>query len=109
PGCVICFTVEPRRFLDFIASIPEDAPSGWHQVLRRFQPQLPELYRLHDAGQLAYMTTGGGRAGLEASHYGDAVAPREYVERTWHPEFVVREYLDDPNRFWQAVVVAQHD
>lgn len=106
PGCVACFTVEPRRFLDFVASIPEDATSGWHVGLRRFAPQVPELLRRADAGELAYLPTGGG-AGLDAAHYGDAVVPRAYLEKTWGPKWAIREYIDDPNRFWQAVVIAQ--
>ena len=106
PGGVVALTLEPRRFLDFIASIPANADSPWHQGLRRFVPQIPELRARVDAGEIAYLPTGGGEE-LDASHYGDSVVPLRFIENYWGPEFQVRDYIDDPNRFWQAVLILQ--
>jgi ubiquinone/menaquinone biosynthesis C-methylase UbiE len=106
PGGVVAMTLEPRRFLDFIESIPAQADSPWHQGLRRFAPQIPELRARFDSGEVAYLPTGGGEE-LDASHYGDALVPLSYIEKNWGPEFQVRDYIDDPNRFWQAVLILQ--
>jgi hypothetical protein len=35
------------------------------------------------------------------------MVPRSYLEKTWAPYFAVRDFIDDPNRFWQAAVVVQ--
>lgn len=106
PGAVVALTLEPRRFLDFIESIPANSESAWHQGLRRFASQIPELRQRFDRGELAYLPTGGG-AELDASHYGDAVVPLSFIEQNWGPEFKVCDYIDDPNRFWQAVLILQ--
>lgn len=105
-GAVVALTLEPRRFLDFIASIPARTESSWHRALLRFAPQIPELRARFDAGDLAYMPTGGGDE-LHESHYGDAVVPLRFIENNWGPEFKVCDYIDDPDRFWQAVLIVQ--
>jgi hypothetical protein len=33
PGAVFSFTVEPRRFVDFIESVPNETSSDWHRAL----------------------------------------------------------------------------
>lgn len=106
PGAVVALTLEPRRFLDFIESIPLETQSTWHQCLRRFAPQIPELRKRFDRGEVAYLPTGGGPE-LDASHYGDAVVPLSFIEQNWGPEFKVCDYIDDPIRFWQAVLILQ--
>lgn len=106
PGALVALTLEPRRFLDFIESIPAKAESAWHQGLRRFAPQIPELRARFDRGELAYLPTGGGDE-LDASHYGDTVVPLSFIEANWGPEFKVYDYIDDPSRFWQAVLIVQ--
>lgn len=106
PDCVFCLTLEPKRFIDFVAGIPSDATSGWHRVLARFAGQAEEFHRQFDAGEIAYLPTGGGDI-LTEDIYGDAVVPLPYIEREWSPHFAVRAYIDDPSRFWQAVLVVQ--
>lgn len=106
PGCVFYLTLEPKRFIDFVADIPPDAESGWHRVLAPFAGQAAEYRRLFDAGEMAYLPTGGGDV-LTKDIYGDAVVPLSYIEREWSPHFAVRDYIDDPSRFWQAVLVVQ--
>jgi ubiquinone/menaquinone biosynthesis C-methylase UbiE len=106
PGGVVALTLEPRRFFDFIESIPVSAGSAWHQGMRSFAPKIPELRSGFDSGQLAYLATGGGNE-LDASHYGEAVVPLSYIENNWGPEFRICDYIDDPDRFWQAVLIVQ--
>lgn len=103
PGAAVCLTLEPRRFLDFIRDTPSDAPHEWHRALTAHRPQLPECYRAFDAGEFVFLPT---NRGMEDT-YGDAVVPLSYVERSWSPHFSVEDYVDDPRKFWQAVLVAR--
>lgn len=106
PGCVFICTTEPRRFLDFIASIPENAPSGWHAGLRNAAGDVNQLKARFDRGEFVFIPTGGGNH-RDASIYGDAIIPETYIKETWGRFFEIRAYRDEPQRFWQAVVVTQ--
>jgi hypothetical protein len=106
PGAVFSFTVEPRRFIDFIESVPDETSHPWHRSLHAYAAGANEFRTIYDSGQVVYLPTGGGDfRGAEV--YGDAIVPLSYIEANWAPYFGVRAYIDDPNRFWQAVVVAQ--
>ncbi|RUX07640.1 MAG: class I SAM-dependent methyltransferase [Mesorhizobium sp.] len=107
PGAIVALTVEPRRFLEFVASLEGKVPeSGWHAGLQRFSAEAKRHLADFDAGQLVYLPTGGGdhRA---AEIYGDAICPIKYLKEKWAPEFTVRIHIDDASRFWQAAVVLQ--
>jgi len=103
PGCTFCLTLEPRRFIDFIANIPAQTESYWYQLLSRHKPRLDEFYKTFDSGSFVFMPT---NEGSEES-YGDAVVPLSFINREWSAYFKVRDYIDDPAQFWQAVLVAQ--
>jgi len=103
PGCVFCLTIEPRRFIDFIRDISPDTSSEWHRMLSVHKPRVAEFYQAFDAGQLVFMPT---NKGVEDT-YGDAVMPLEFIKKKWSPHFEVRSYIDDPKKFWQAVLVVQ--
>ena len=60
PGCVFCLTLEPKRFIDFVASIPPDTTNGWHRVLAPFAGQAEEFHRQFNTGEFVYLPTGGG-------------------------------------------------
>jgi len=104
PGCIFICTTEPRRFLDFIAGIPADAPSGWHAGLRSAAWDINILKAKFDAGQFVYIPTGGGDH-RDASIYGDSIIPLSYIKKRWGRYFSYRDYIED--RFWQAVVIMQ--
>jgi SAM-dependent methyltransferase len=102
PGGIFILTLEPRRFMDFIADTPP-SDNSWHQSLSAHKPNLPDYYREFDAGNLVFMPT---NKGIE-DFYGDAVVPLSYIEKNWSPHFEVINYLDDPDQFWQAVLVVR--
>lgn len=102
PGAVFVLTLEPRRFLDFIASTREPE-NDWHRMLLAHRECLPAYYRDFDAGKFVFMPT---NAGAE-ERYGDAVVPLSYVKRHWAPHFEVLDYVDKPRQFWQAVLVVR--
>lgn len=106
PGCIFCLTLEPRRFIDFITTISPDADFGWYRALLKYAHTAQDMYRKFDVGQIAYIPTGGGDT-LSDDIYGDAIVPLNYIKDHWSSEFVVHEYLDDPNLFWQAVLVVE--
>ena len=102
-GSTFCFTVEPRRFIDFIGTVPANSSVDWYRRLSSFKPRIPEFLRSFDSGQLVFMPT---NEGVEAT-YGDAVVPLSFIQEHWSPFFRVVSYIDDPRRFWQAVVVVE--
>lgn len=107
PGGLIVFTVEPRRFLDFVAAIDPDKPeSGWHAALHS---------HLGDAGrrqaQLAsqgftYLPTGGGPY-RPADVYGDMVVQPDFIRQVIARKGTLVRYVDDSRQFWQAVAVVR--
>lgn len=105
-GCVLAYTTEPRRFLDFIADIPQPSPSAWHTGLARFKSEIPKYLRDFDNGKFCYIPTSGGEhRGSEV--YGDAVISESYMKKNWTKYFRIFAYIDDPDKFWQAFIVAQ--
>lgn len=105
PGGVFVLTLEPRRFLDFVEALPEGA-TGWEADLRRHLPQIPLLRQRYEQGEIAFMPSGG-TGDFGSAVYGDAVVPPAFIQRHWSEWFTIREYLDDPAQFFQAVMVAQ--
>lgn len=103
PDCVFCLTLEPRRFIDFIANLPPKPESKWHEMLLKHKPLVNNFYKDFDAGRFVFMPT---NPGLE-SIYGDAVVPFSYIKAMWRKHFEIKTYLDDPDQFSQAVLIAQ--
>ena len=107
PGCVFVCTVQPRRFFDFIASIEdEDTHILWYRWLKLYQCEVDENKRKYDDGEYVFMPARGG-SHPNAATYGDAVIPEGYIRSEWSSLFSIQEYIDDPERFQQAVVVCQ--
>lgn len=106
PGGILALTLEPPRFLDYVAGLDAEEQGAWQAALRRFQSDIPALRERIAAGDIAFLPTGAG-IDFAPEHYGDAVVPRAFAEREWAPHFRIMEWLDDPARFFQAVVIAQ--
>ena len=105
-GCVFVLTVEPPRFIEFCAQIEENDPSPWHRTLKKHVGDWRELLARINGGEYVYLPTGGGDH-LPEQVYGDCVVPYSYIAKNWSKFFAVREYIDNPQRFWQAVCVLQ--
>jgi len=106
PGAIISYTVEPRRFLTFVETLDPRSPNMWHALLATFKDRIPSLLSLFDRGEYCYIPTSGG-AYRDADVYGDAAIPERYIQERWGKLFEPISYLDDANRFWQAVVTAK--
>jgi SAM-dependent methyltransferase len=107
PGCIFILTLEPLRFLDFVQQLSDsNSETGWHKSLSRFSEKVPELRNDFANGKFIYIPTGGGD--YRASDvYGEAVISVDFIKRNWEGLFDVIDYIDDADRFWQAVLVVQ--
>jgi len=105
PGAIFLATVEPPRFLDFFAHLnPEDETlHPWHAAMARKIHIDPGLKTRLQVSGFAYIPDG---AGVDEV-YGDCIMTSAYVREHWGQFFEIISYLDDPKRFWQAVVVAR--
>jgi hypothetical protein len=104
---LIVFTVEPPRFLDFVAGIDPAAPeSGWHGALSAALGSLEDRRRELQARGVTYLPTGGGPHRPPES-YGDTVVRPEFISAALGRSGRLRSYTDEPDRFWQALAVAQ--
>ena len=107
PGGLIVFTVEPPRFLDFVAGIDATAPeSGWHAALAANLGSLAARQAELRARGITYLPTSGGPY-RPAETYGDTVVTQAFISEVIGRRGVLRSYLDDPNWFWQAVAVVE--
>lgn len=107
-GAILVATVEPPRFLDHFAPSDSDDPAlhPWHADMARKIRADPGLKaRLQASGYVYIPSTPGTDASGEV--YGDCVMTPEYVRKHWGQFFEIIDYLDDADRFWQAVVVAR--
>lgn len=105
PGGLLVFTVEPPRFLDFLAATDASSPNAWLAALSVYKDLLPGLHEDLTREGIAYLPSGGGDyRGPDV--YGETIVTAKFVakEAAPHGGEVVR-YVDDPSQFWQAAVV----
>ncbi|EKS30297.1 glycoside hydrolase family 99-like domain-containing protein [Afipia felis] len=103
PGGLLVATVEPRRFYDFVKDLNDEtkAKHVWYQMLSDALARVPDAEdQLEKTGFLFLPTN-------NIDTYGDTVMTPEYVEAKWTRYFRILDYLDDSERFFQAVVSAQ--
>ncbi|MDX2264815.1 MAG: class I SAM-dependent methyltransferase [Hyphomicrobiales bacterium] len=105
PKGLFCFTLQPRRFLDFIERQASEGVSDWHKALGKFAPQISGFRSHYDSGGFVFLKTLGARP--EAETYGDAIVPLSYIEKWWSPYFEIVEHIDKPDRFQKAVVLVR--
>lgn len=106
-GGVLIATTEARSFIDFCTSLKNsEIKSGWHKALSTAFPDPSAAFAAYDSGKFVYVPTGGGDF-RDSSFYGEALIPKLYVEQNWTKYVNLRDFIDDRNRFWQAVIVMQ--
>lgn len=105
PGGLLIATVEPPRFLDFFAPLdPADQKlHPWHALMARKIKEDPGLKARLEQDGFVYIS----EHNRPNETYGDCVMTPAYVREHWGRYLEVVDYLDDPKRFWQAVVVAR--
>ncbi|MDT9270896.1 MAG: class I SAM-dependent methyltransferase [Limnospira sp. PMC 1234.20] len=104
-GGIVAITIEPRRFLEFVAGLKNKTPANqWHAGLQRFSDRASLMLSDYDSGQLVYLPTGGGKF-RDSTIYGDAICPISFLRDNWEPEFSIFSHIDDARQFWQAAVI----
>jgi len=104
PGCLFVFTVEDAHFLNNL-EIPgiENASERW-RLLSSYKPQLEELRARVAASEYLYLTTNDEEF-RSAAVYGDAVIPRDWIEKNWSKYFSLLRFQESAAPVYQAVVV----
>jgi SAM-dependent methyltransferase len=104
PGGMFVATVEPPRFIDTFLStdLTKADIHPWHRAMATTIQANPSLKETLAAQGFVYIP---GHDRPES--YGDSVSAPSYVRSHWSEFFEVLDYLDDPERFWQAVVTAR--
>ena len=81
--------------------------SVWHQYLARSFLDRDQALRDYDAGKFLHSATGGGEH-RPSSFYGESIIPRAYVEQHWTRDLELVDFVDEPTRLPQALIVLKH-
>lgn len=107
PGGILIVTVWGRNFLEFCQSLRgQNHEFDWYKALANSFLDTEAAFADYDNGKFLYSATGGGPA-LPASFYGEAVISPGYVKREWAKYLTFCDFVDDPAKFNQAVIVMQ--
>ena len=107
PGGMLIVTVWGRSFIEFCRSLRgQNNEFDWHKALANSFLDTEGAFADYDNGKFLYSATGGGPA-LPASFYGEAVISPGYVKREWTKYLTFVDFVDDPAKFNQAVIVMQ--
>jgi SAM-dependent methyltransferase len=87
PGGVLTVTTRPREFIDQCVALraQDDIPDFARGAASSFIDSAA-AYARYDAGEFCFDVLGGGGEG-RSGYYGEALIPREYVERHWSKLF----------------------
>jgi SAM-dependent methyltransferase len=106
PNAVFVLTVEPPRFLHFVAALTGAEEHPWYKVLSRHSAAARSAIPKMEAGEFVFIPTGSGPF-RPADAYGQAIVTPTWLQAAWSGLFDIAEFIDDPARFWQAAVVAR--
>ena len=111
PGGLLMLTTQSRRFIAFCAEQRMRRASGirlehgWYEACAdSFTDESHENAR-YEAGHFLHAAPVA-RPNL-LSHYGEAIIPRGYIVKHWSAMFRLVEFLDNPARLPQVLVVLQ--
>ncbi|MBS1093661.1 class I SAM-dependent methyltransferase [Gluconobacter wancherniae] len=111
PGGMFVFTTQSRRFIAFCAEQRLRRASGmrlehpWHEACAdSFLDEALEFSR-YEKGLFLYASSA--KPPHPQAHYGEAIIPRNYIIKVWGHLFRLVEYMDNPARLPQVLVVLQ--
>lgn len=111
PGGLLMLTTQSRRFIAFCAEQRMRRASGirlehgWYEACAdSFIDESHENAR-YEAGHFLHAAPAARPNPL--SHYGEAIIPRGYIVKHWSAMFRLVEFLDNPARLPQVLVVLQ--
>jgi SAM-dependent methyltransferase len=106
PGGLLILTVRPRYFISYCGTLNSGSGSspGSHDALVGLFPDPERALADYDAGRFVFAPYR-----YSADRYGDwtgeACISRAYVEREWTSRFELLDFIEDPDRFMQHLVV----
>ncbi|WP_293336579.1 methyltransferase domain-containing protein [Microcoleus sp. CAWBG58] len=107
PGGILIVTTHARRFIELCRSLRgQNHEFAWYNALAKSFMDTDAAFADYDNGKFLYSATGGGSA-LPASFYGEAVISPGYVKREWTKYLTFCDFVDDPAKLNQAVIVMQ--
>jgi 2-polyprenyl-3-methyl-5-hydroxy-6-metoxy-1,4-benzoquinol methylase len=105
---LLMVTTQRRAFVEDCARLRAGAAptNAWEASLARLFIDTEACLAAYDRGEILHAATGGGED-RPASFYGETLIPPRYVERHWtrHLRFV--DFVDDPSKVRQALIVMQ--
>ncbi|GBQ12587.1 class I SAM-dependent methyltransferase [Swaminathania salitolerans] len=111
PGGLAVITTQPRRFIDFCAEQRARRAAGirlgheWYEVCADSFTDEARAHARYDAGRFLHAAPV--KRPHPGAHYGEAIIPRAYIAQRWGHLFRIIEFLDDPARLPQVLIVLQ--
>ncbi|AQS87159.1 hypothetical protein AA101099_1087 [Neoasaia chiangmaiensis NBRC 101099] len=111
PGGLAIITTQSRRFLSFCAEMRARRASGmklehgWYEACADSFTDEALANSRYEAGQFLHAASV--RPPHPQAHYGEAIIPRNYVVKQWGHLFRLVEFLDNPVRLPQVMIVLQ--
>ncbi len=112
PGGLMFVTTQSKRFLDVCHEKREMKANGtkfenpWHELLANSFVDAEKEMQRYRKGEFLFSPTSG-LPPKPWSWYGDTIIPPEYVRNHWTEPLVFVEFMDDPQRLGQALIVMQ--
>lgn len=111
PDGLVVLTTQSRRFLAFCAEQRLRRASGmrlehpWHEACADSFADEARANSDFEAGRFLHAASA--KPPRPEAHYGEAIIPRNYVLKAWGGMFRLIEYLDNPVRLPQVLIVLQ--
>jgi ubiquinone/menaquinone biosynthesis C-methylase UbiE len=107
PGGILLVTTHSRSFIEFCRSLRgQEHTFYWYKLLANSFLDTEAALADYDSGKFLYSPTSGGEV-RDASFYGEAVISPGYVKREWNKYLRFYDFVDDPARCPQAIIVMQ--
>ena len=107
-GGLLIVTTQAKSFFEFCESFrqhPETQTSEWHQMLaQKAFLDLQKAYDSYEKGEFLYAATVDSEY-FPADIYGEAVLSPKYVKTMWTKQFDLVDFVDDPLRLPQSLIV----
>jgi SAM-dependent methyltransferase len=109
PGGILVITTQARHFIQQVKSLmdrPKEDLGPWERSLVAVFNNPDASLMAYDRGDFVYAASGGGEH-RPSTFYGEALVPKQYMERAYPSCMVLKNFITDPGRFAQAVAVFQ--
>nr|WP_294525617.1 class I SAM-dependent methyltransferase [uncultured Rhodopila sp.] len=109
PGGIVVLTTQGRHFIQQVKSLigkSIDELGPWERSLVAGFKDPDASIASYDRGEFVYAASGGGDH-RPATFYGEALVPKQYIERSYPPDLELKAFISDPSKFAQAVAVLQ--